>query len=391
MNNLSSGGAEKSLSSLLRIIDFSLYEVDLLLFKKDGIYFQDLPSQINMINEPPEYKYFDMPFKKALKESIGIGRIDIALSRVKASVIFRLEKNRARCEQRAWKQVGGTLKKLNKKYDVAIGFMEKSSIYYVVEKVNAIKKIGWIHTNYKNSGMDKQIDLRYFNRLDYLVTVSDECSSSLKETFIGLSSKVKIIQNIVSPETIRLLASEETTDLKCNDEVTNIVTVGRLGHEKGIDLAIDSCRLLLDKGVRIQWQVIGYGTERELFELNQLIEKKKLTGTFQLLGVKENPYPYIKHSDIYIQPSRYEGKSIAIDEAKILKKPIIVTNFPTAKDQIENNVNGLIVEMSPDSICEAVLLLINNKEKKNKLVNELSKASLGTESEILKFYELCLP
>ncbi|WP_191556969.1 glycosyltransferase [Metabacillus idriensis] len=391
MNNLSSGGAEKSLSSLLRIIDFSLYEVDLLLFKKDGIYFQDLPSQINIINEPPEYKYFDMPFKKAIKKSIGIGRMDIALSRIKASTIFRLEKNRARCEQRAWRYVGKSLKKLKKNYDVAIGFMEKSSIYYVVEKVNALKKIGWIHTNYKNSGMDKQIDFRYFNRLDYLVTVSDECAGSLKDTFKSLSSKVKIIQNIVSPQTIRLLASEETADIKCSDEVTNIVTVGRLGHEKGIDIAIESCRLLLDKGVKIKWQVIGYGTERELFELNKLIEENKLTGTFQLLGVKENPYPYIKHSDIYIQPSRYEGKSIAIDEAKILEKPIIVTNFPTAKDQIENNVNGLIVEMSPASICEAILLLINNIDKKNKLVNELSKVSLDTESEILKFYELCLP
>lgn len=390
MNNLSSGGAEKSLSSLLSVIDFSKYEVDLLLFRNDGIYFQDLPSEINRIQEPLEYKYFDMSFKKAIKGSLLIGRFDVAISRIKVSAISRTEKNRAKCEQRAWTYIGSSIRNLDKEYDVAVGFMEKSSIYYIVEKVSAKKKIGWIHTNYNSSGMDPAIDSTYFFKLDHIVTVSEECAMSLKNTFPDLSNRVEVIQNIVSPEAIKLLANEELISTENFDKnAIKIATVGRLGHEKGIDLAIESCRLLVEKGYKINWKVIGYGTDKEIINLNKQINEKNLTGVFQLIGVKDNPYPYIKTSDFYIQPSRFEGKSIAIDEAKILDKPIIVTNFPTAKDQIIHNVNGLIAEMNPEAICNAVSLLIRKKDLRDKIVDGLSKEKVGTVSEIKKFHALC--
>ncbi|KEZ50326.1 glycosyltransferase [Metabacillus indicus] len=391
MNNLSSGGAEKSLSSLLSSIDYSKFEVDLLLFRDDGIYFQNLPEKIKILQAPENYKYFDMSFKTAVVNNIKRGRLNLIVARIKASVIFKLEKNRARCEQRAWKYIGPTFNALENEYDVAIGYLEKTSIYYVVDYVNAKKKIGWIHTHYTNSGMDPKFDKLYFDKLDKLIAVSKECANSLRNTFNDFQDKVQVIHNIVSPNTIRFLSNIEATHKnKLLTGTNKIVTVGRLAHEKGIDLAIESCSILVETGYEINWKIIGYGTDEELLKFNKIIEQRNLIGKFELIGVKTNPYPFIKNSDIYVQPSRYEGKSIAIEEAKILAKPIVITNFSSASDHIDHKENGLIAEMSPKSLAQAIKLIIDNAELKNKLMNNLSKNNFGTESEIEKFYNLCL-
>ena len=151
-------------------------------------------------------------------------------------------------------------------------------------------------------------------------------------------------------------------------------------------MSIKACKLLIDNGLNVQWMVIGEGDERN--NLEKLIIENKLENYFKLVGAKENPYKYIQASDIYVQASRFEGKSIAIDEAKILAKPIVVTNFDTAKDQIENMINGLIVDMNENSIYEGIKKLIEDSELMNKFNNNLINENLGTENEIQKVYEL---
>ena len=106
------------------------------------------------------------------------------------------------------------------------------------------------------------------------------------------------------------------------------------------------------------------------------------------MGIRENPYPYIKKSDIYVQPSRFEGKSIAIDEAKILNKPIVVTNFSTAKDQIINNKNGIITEMNSKSLVNEIERIICDEKLKKKIILNLSNEKIGNESEINRLYEV---
>lgn len=165
---------------------------------------------------------------------------------------------------------------------------------------------------------------------------------------------------------------------------TNIITVARLSHEKGLDLAVKSCKLLLEKGYKIKWYVLGDGNEKDALE--RLIEDHHLSNHFTILGVRENPYPYIRKADIYVQPSRYEGKSIAIDEAKILHKPIVVTNFETAKDQMNHGINGIIAEMSEEGIATEIERLIKDIELRERIVNNLSTEKLGTEKEINKLY-----
>ncbi|MEJ9114152.1 glycosyl transferase [Bacillus cereus] len=383
INNLNCGGAEKALIALLETIDYSKYNVDLFLFKHEGLFFRKIPQQVNLLEEPYEYRYFDMPIKKAIIDCIKKRRIDIALARLCAGYIFKSEQNGVRCDQKIWKYISKSLRGIEKNYDVAIGYLEKNPVYFCVDKVKAKKKIGFIHNDYDELGMDSKIDNRYFDKLDSIVTVSRECANVLKERFPMYKRKVKIMHNIVSSNMINEMALEK---IDMEDKGMKIVSVGRLNYQKGFEMAIKACKELEGHGYKITWYVVGEGEERT--NLEKMIEENDLEEKFILLGIKENPYPYIREANIYVQPSRFEGKSIAIDEAKILHKPIVITNFSTAKDQIKNKENGIIVEMDPHAISEGIKELIDNEELRNILISNLSKENLGTESEIEKLYTL---
>jgi glycosyltransferase involved in cell wall biosynthesis len=382
INNLNCGGAEKALISLLETIDYSMYNVDLFLFKHEGLFLNKIPKQVNLLEEPFGYRYFDMSIKEAITDCIKKGKFEIALSRICAGYIFNTEKNRARCEQRVWKYISRSLQRINKTYDAAIGYLEKSPTFFCIDKVNANTRIGFIHNDYDKLGMDPNIDMKYFSKLDHIVTVSEECASVLKQKFPTFEKKVEVMYNIVSPNMINNMSLEKV-DMKHNG--MKLVTVGRLTYQKGFEMAIEACKNLVTSGYKIKWYIIGEGEERA--KLEKMIAENNLQEIFILLGIKENPYPFIREADIYVQPSRFEGKSIAVDEAKILHKPIVVTNFSTAKDQIHHRENGLIVGMNPQSIYEGIKELIDNKELRNKLITHLSTEKLGTESEIQKLYK----
>jgi glycosyltransferase involved in cell wall biosynthesis len=387
MPSLSAGGGEKSLVNLLTQIDFDQYNVDLLLFHHKGVFIKLLPKQINIIVPLGDYKTFIYSLSYAIRSFVKNKKFHLVYARTMFTIINRMIKDRSKAEQYSWKYQSKSIDILEKEYDVAIGYLEKSSIYYIVDKVKSKKKLGWIHTNYTNSGMDPRFDKPYFNQLDHIVTVSEECAKSLKENFMEIERKVRVIYNIVSPAIINKLSNSSIKDpFSFHPNEINVLTVARLSHEKGIDIAIEACEQLVRKGYNIKWYVIGEGNER--IKLEEMIKKRKLDDHFRLMGLRENPYPYIKKADIYIQPSRYEGKSIAIDEAKILHKPIIVTNYETAKDQINHEVNGMIVDMNEKCLADGIEGLIQNHDLKHYFINNLSKEQLGTENEVNKLYEI---
>jgi glycosyltransferase involved in cell wall biosynthesis len=386
--SMSAGGGEKSLVNLLSQIDYNLYDVDIFVFSKTGVFFNSIPKEVNVLDTPSDYTIFTKKLGKSIKDFMKNRKFNLAYNRFMFSVKNRLIKNVSIAEQYSWKYQSNSFNILEKDYDVAIGFLEKSSIYFVVDKVKSKKKIGWIHTNYSNSGMDNNFDNPYFEQLGNIVTVSEECAKSLNDQFLHLNTKVKVIYNIVSPKMIIELSERKILldDFIQDKNYTNIITVARLSEEKGVDLAIRSCKLLIDKGYKIRWNVLGEGNERA--KLESLIKSNGLENNFILLGVKENPYPYIRNADIYVQPSKYEGKSIALDEAKILLKPIVVTNYKTVNDQISDGMNGLIVDMNEDGISNGVETLIKHIDIKNKLINNLNLEKLGTEEEIKKLYQI---
>ena len=232
--------------------------------------------------------------------------------------------------------------------------------------------------------LDKTIDTPYFQKLDYIVTVSEACEEILIDSFPNFKGKIKMMYNILTEKTIHALADEPIFDL--DESKINIVSLGRLNYQKAFDLAIEACAILVENEVDVKWYVLGDGEDRS--KLEKHIADKNMQNHFILLGIKENPYPYIKKATLYVQTSRFEGKSVAIDEAKIIHKPILVTNFPSAKDQIENGVNGRIVDMDAISIADGIQQLVNDTETINLFVENLKKEKLGTEGEMSKLYDL---
>ncbi|ETJ20215.1 Glycosyl transferase group 1 [human gut metagenome] len=383
--SLNAGGAEKSLVNLLNHFDYEKYEVDLFIFCRGGIFEQFLPKDINIIEYNKDYINFSLGLKSALINFIKDRKGTLIINRLLFSMTNKIRKDKRNIDQYNWKFLSKSLKSIDKKYDVAIGFLEKTSIYFCIDKVNANKKIGFIHNDYRELGLNPKIDEKYFEKLDNIFTVSENCLNILKDEFQNEKDKFGIMRNVVSVSMINKMATTNESVYK-KDKEQILISIGRLHEQKGFDIAIETCKKLIDKGYDIKWYVIGEGEEREA--LKKLIAKNNLEDKFILLGIKSNPYPFIKQADIYVQPSRYEGKSIALDEAKILKKPIIITNYTTAKDQIENGKNGLIVETNANSLEEGIEILINHKSIRYKFIKNLSLSNFGTESEIKKLYEI---
>lgn len=379
--SLEAGGGEKSLVNLLHTIDFDKFQVDLVLLNKSGIFLKLVPNEVTIISLNNDYLTFTKSIFSSVIDFIKQGKITLAIFRILFTINNSLIKNLGKAEQKGWKYLSKSIAVLPTQYDAAIGFLEKSSIYFIVDCVKANKKIGFIHNDYNKLDLDASFDAKYFENLSTIATVSEECASVLKDVFPNQSHKVEVIYNIVSTSIITKLAEEK---IEINQSEPILLSIGRLHPQKGFDFAIDAAQILKQKNVAFKWLVIGEGAERVSIEKS--IEEKGLKDNFILLGLKENPYPYLKLATLYVQPSRYEGKSIAIDEAKILQKPILVTNFSTAKDQIIHNQNGLIVSMDAISIANGIQLLLDDENLKNQLISNLKNENLGTESEINKLY-----
>lgn len=384
--SLGAGGGEKSLINLLIQMDFNKYNVDLFLLNHNGLFMEFIPKEVNILGMTEDIEIFNKSLKNSISEYLAKGKCNLAFNRLMFCLKNRFNKNNGIAEQYSWRNLRAAIGMIDKKYDVAIGYLEKTSNYICVDCVQAKKKMGWIHNDYRKLNLDKNLDESYFEKLNYLITVSEECEKVLKEEFPNIKNKVKLIFNIVSKKTIERLATEKIEENIMNDDKVNILSIGRLHGQKGFDIAIDACKILIDSGYNACWYVIGEGKERK--KLEELIEKNNLKNNFKLLGLKSNPYKYLKACDIYVQPSRYEGKSVAIDEAKILCKPIVVTNFSTVYDQIEDSRTGIITEMNDISLSKGIESLIDNKELKKYINSNLRRLNLENKDQINKLYEI---
>lgn len=382
--SLRSGGAEKSLITLLSLFDYEKYDVDLLSFRRDGLFYDKVPLEVNVIKGTEDYEIFDGDAKAAIKYFVKKGKLSSAVDRIKYAK-YGSETDVAAREKKLWDLLKKQLPKLNKKYDCAVGYLEGNASYFAADEVLADRKICYVHNDFKKLCLDKQRSCELFQKCDKVITVSQVCLDSLVDEFPEIREKFMIIENITSPKILKEYSSE--TEPYADDKNKIILTtVGRLAPQKAIDLAVKACAELKKRGKSFNWYHIGTGELKE--EIESLIRELGVEKDFILLGERSNPYPYIAGCDIYVQPSRYEGKSIAIDEAKCLLKPIVTTNFTTVADQITDGVNGLVCEMNEKDIADKIEKLIDNSELRTKLSENLANEKTGNEEEIQKLYGL---
>lgn len=378
VSDMKSGGFQKSLTSLLQCFDYKKYSVDLLILSPKGIFINQIPKEVNIIKSEISPNFF-MEFPRASIELIKEKKLILSIKRGFHFIISRLDKGRAGI------YMSQQMLPLNKEYDAAIDYNGQHILYYMVDKIKAKKKISYFHSDYKRWPYYKSADSMYYPKVDYIVTISDICKESLDEIFSSCKDKTRVIQNISSPRIIRNLSKEESP-IRYNKNFTNIVMVGRPYEVKGTDLAIEACSMLKKEGYKISFYVVG--TSNEVDKYKELAKKFNVEKEFIFVGETDNPYTFVEQADIYVHPSRFEGKSVAIDEAKILCKPIIISNFTTAKDHINHEVNGLIVDMSPEGVYNGIKRLIEEKDLRDRLVYNLKSENLGNEDEVNKLYQL---
>lgn len=382
--SMRSGGAEKSLLTLLTLFDYEKYDVDLLSFRHDGLFFDKLPPQVNILSGNEDYEMFDGDALAALKYFIKKGKLFSAIDRWKYSRLSSSNDDSLR-EKKQWKFLKKQLPKITKKYDCAIGYLEGNANSFVAEDVNASKKICYIHNDIEKLDFNKDVYQKTFAQVDFVVTVSEECKNSLCKYFPEHSKKIRIIENITCRKILVEQSGDEAVYQREAGE-TVICTVGRFSEQKNIPLAVRACAELTRRGKKIKWYHIGVGELKSTVE--KAIDECGVGEQFVLLGERANPYPYIAQCDIYVQPSLFEGKSIAIDEAKCLLRPIVVTNFSTVHDQIEDGIDGFICEMNESDMVDKIERLINNLSERERLKENLKTEKLGNEDEIFKLYRL---
>lgn len=371
--HLEIGGAEKSLVNFLNELSPGDFEIDLMLIKKRGALLKQVPEWINIIDAPRALKniYSNYPD--------GFQGIPYTILRFLFSGISKILFTESDYAFKRWsKFYTKVIPQMTFSYDIAMSYLHGESMFFVAEKVKAKKKFAWIHTDLAVSercNEEYKTILPYFDRI---ITISPQCLESIHKLYIPDKERLVYLPNIVSSKYIRAMAQEKA-ELQFDNEQFNIISLGRLDPVKGFDMAIEAAAIMRKRNVNFCWYIAGDGEERKNLEL--LIKQYHLENQFILLGMQENPYPYIAQSDLMVQTSRFEGKSIAVDEAKILGVPILVTNYATAKDQITPET-GWIVGMSSEEIAEGIMAVIDHEGMYKKVKQYLQNGSYGNAEEI---------
>lgn len=374
---LGMGGAEKSLVNLLSEIDYSLFEVDLYVFdyyniSSDNTKFLELPSKINIIKPDKNMVFLttrkikNMICNFSLKRLFYKGVSKFKTIHIKNSYL----KNQVLWET-SYKKI---LPVLEKEYDCAISYMQSFPNYFVIDKVQAKRKLLWVHTDYSDLSLGKDYDENYFKSADNVVTISERCVSKLEESFPQIHN-FKCLYNLTPINKVKNLSNEYIPN-EYTKSTLNLLSIGRLVYDKGFDIAINAARELVKSKIDFKWVILGDGPLMN--ELEDMIDDS-LKNHIYLLGNKNNPYPYFKHCDFVIQTSRLEGKSIVLDEAKIFYKPIICTNYSTVSDQLIDNFNGIIVPMNDYiSLKNAIIKLFNDEKLQKSIIENLKNEKFMT-------------
>ncbi len=386
MHYLELGGAEMALIGLLDAIDKEKYDVDLFLNQHTGAFMNLIPKGVNLLPEVKEYSTIERPISYALKR----GMVKAVWNKIRCRNRFK----RYLANHPGFDSVAShifmdamidSLPSLHHlgEYDLAISFLDPPHV--VQDKVKARVKVEWIHTDFGAIKYDNRLTYSRWAANDYIISISESISESFSRVFPALSSKLEIIENIISPDFVRTRALEPMAEHYPAGLLT-LCSVGRLcTSQKNFKSIPIIAKLLKQKGLKFKWLVIGPGDDSEL---RRLIAENEVDDCVEIMGAKNNPYPYIGRCDIYVQPSLYEGKSIAVREAQILCKPVIITNYPTSASQIRNGVDGVICNMDNESIADSIYALANDKDCMERLSNYLRKHDYGLRNEVENLYKL---
>lgn len=363
IESLQCGGAEKSLISLLPLLDYSKMDVELLIMKRGGVFEQYVPKEVRIID-----------FNQRVSSWL------YWIYQLRFSLRLRWNKLTGRKEHGAetrWKMMHRAYTPLPKHYDVAIAYQQGLPTYYVATKVNAAKKISWANVDLTNAGYRVTYNSIFYRKVDFVIAVSDNLKKMLIEEGFVRKDKTLVVRDILNVYLIRKMSSRPQHSIQTDK--LKLVTVGRMVYQKGYDIAVETADIMRRRGMDFCWYFVGDGKVRKEIEIT--INKKHLENYVFLLGEQANPYPFMLAADIYVQTSRFEGFGITLAEARILGKPVVSTDFPVVHDQIRDGKNGLISLMDADSIARCIMRLSDDSELQKKIVSNTRKEQFDITAE----------
>lgn len=381
------GGAERSLLGLLDSIDLDRYEVDLFLYRHEGEFMPYIPEGVTLLPKMPQYATYDVPISSLLR-----GRYCLfGLARLFGKLRLAVKRCFDRSVSGVWPAMQYTsrsllplLPKIPGHYDAAVSFLGIPDV--LLRKVDADRKIAWNHTDYTVLHPDRTYDLKLYRQLDYIASVSDRCREQFLSVYPALADKAVTVQNLLSEGLLRRQAAQPVTDMPRRDGEAVLLSVGRFCEAKNFDTVPLICRALLERGCRVRWYLIGFGGDEAL--IRRRIGEAGMEDHVVILGKKENPYPYIAGCDLYVQPSRYEGKCVSVIEAQILNKPVVITRYPTAQNQLLDGVDGVIVPTDVDGCADGIAALLRDSDKQRMLSENTKTRDYTNRTELNKLLGL---
>lgn len=386
IDSLPCAGAEKSLITLLSQLDYEKYEVDLQLFAYGWTLDELVPKEVNFLPPLSYTNYSNQSLKQMILNCRNLTQFKMIVARLRYSLFIRKgHLTNAQMARLYWQSIGSVIEKNEKVYDVAISYAQGIPTFYVADKTRAAKKYAWVNVSYTLGEEDRLFQEKYYQAYERIVAVSESAEEIFLESFPMFKDRMTIIYDINDYQMIKRM-SELEPEFKLDVPHLKLLTIGRLDHQKGYDIALEAARLLKERGILFTWYVLGKGGLYD--EIKQTIQKYGLEKEFILLGITANPYPMIKQCDIYVQTSKFEGYGLAIAEARMLNKPVVTTKFDAVFNQMVHEKNGLVTPMDGVGVADGIERLLKEPDLYHAIVDYLNQEKKGNVEEIAYFYQL---
>ena len=391
INTLSRAGAETALLALLNSLNPEQVEVSLFVLMGQGELVPELPGYVRVLNKSIQSesvltaagrKYMARTMGKAmLSRGTILRKFPYMVSQTAAMV----KRGKFSVEKLLWPVLAEGAPRLEEEFDLAVAYLEGGSAYYVANFVKAKKKAAFIHIDYAQAGYNRKIDGDCYLKFDRIFTVSKEIQEPFLNIYPELAQRMDVFHNILDVQRIYRL-SKEPGGFPDDFDGVKILTVGRLKAQKALELSIDAMRLLKDSGVKARWYVLGEGDQRAFLENH--LRQQGLEQDFILMGAVGNPYPWFAQADLYVHCSRFEGKSIAIQEALLLGCPVVVSDCSGNREQLTDGVNGQLCQLSASEIARTIRQLLADPERMERYRRAASEQGVHQCNELNKLYEL---
>lgn len=404
INTLGHAGAETALLELLRRIDPEEYEIYLYVLMGQGEMVRELPTYVKLLNT----RYDDSSVLssegkrrlqgKVLRALFSRGTFLRLASYMTVQFLRMLRSGRILPDKLLWRAMSDGGERFDLHFDLAVAYLEGGATYYVADHVDAKRRAAFVHVDYGQAGYTRALDRGCYLKYDRIFAVSDEVKKAFLGVYPECGEATEVFHNILDAEAIRRKAGfteagqagVEPVEVPCffrdGFDGMRILSVGRLTAQKAFEVSIQAMNLLKERGERVRWYVLGDGDQRRILE--EQVRRLGLEEDFLMPGAVDNPYPYMAQADIYVHASRFEGKSIAIQEAQILGKAILVSDCSGNREQVTDGVDGRMCELTPEGICDGIIDLLHDAEKRARFGRAATERNTGGEEELGKLLSI---